>query len=204
LNTEISRIRQFCPAKPLLEVGSERKGGDEEILRRQKAIDSIGRVPDPRETSWQGTRLGKWDVEVDERGSTSGIWGVIWRGSPKTIVAGWGSMSGKSSSEKRLMISPKTDGSRKVFVDRSIFLLSFITLIIQNEPITGRLSEERIAAVSADRRRPIIPQVLNYRWSGSGVVLDPQSSMDFSGHGGEKTPVILFQLPQRSSAKSRR
>jgi hypothetical protein len=69
-NPEIARILQLCPAKPLLEVGSQPKDGYEE---RQKPIDSIGRVPDPREASWQGTRLENLDVEGDERGSVSGI-----------------------------------------------------------------------------------------------------------------------------------
>jgi hypothetical protein len=54
LNPEISRIRQSCPAKPLSEVGSERKHGYEEIRRRQKPIGSIKRVPDPRQHLGQG------------------------------------------------------------------------------------------------------------------------------------------------------
>jgi hypothetical protein len=63
--------------------------GYEESMRRQKPIDSRGKVPDPREASWQGTRLENLDVEGDERGSVSGDWGAIWRGNPKTIVARW-------------------------------------------------------------------------------------------------------------------
>jgi hypothetical protein len=53
-------------------------------------------------------------------------------------------MSGKSSSKKKPMISAKTTGSRTNDSPRPI------TLFIQNEPISGRLWRERMAAVSAD------------------------------------------------------
>jgi hypothetical protein len=50
------------PSKAAIGSGIERKDGFEEIMKRQKPIDSIERVPHPRDASCKGLdwKTGRW------------------------------------------------------------------------------------------------------------------------------------------------
>jgi hypothetical protein len=104
-------------------------------------------------------------VNGDEREPVSGIWAAIACGSPPTMVLGLGPMNKKSPLEKSHVISRKTRARKPtISFDRSVFLLVFIRMIIEKDPITGRLSRERMGAVSVYHgRRSIIHRLVNCR-----------------------------------------